>query len=73
MPATGRLLLVETVIPPGDAPAFGELTDVAMLVWTGGKERTEADYRALLAAVGFELTRVVPTRSSLSVVEGIPR
>ena len=73
MPATGRLLLVETVLPPGNDPAFGKLTDLAMLVWTGGQERTEADYRALLAAAGFALTRVVPTRSSLSVVEGVPR
>ena len=73
MPATGRLLLVETVIPPGNDPFSGKLADVAMLVWTGGQERTEAEYRALLAAAGFELTRVVPTRSSLSVVEGVPR
>ncbi|MDQ3549112.1 MAG: methyltransferase [Chloroflexota bacterium] len=72
MPATGRLLVVETVIQPGNDPAFGKLTDVAMLVWTGGKERTEAEFRALLAAAGFELTRVIPTRSSLNVVEGVP-
>jgi hypothetical protein len=73
VPATGRLLLVETVIPPGNDPSFGKLADVAMLVWTGGQERTEAEYRALLATAGFELTRVVPTRSSLSVVEAVPR
>jgi hypothetical protein len=73
MPATGRLLVIETVIPPGNEPSFGKLLDVLILVWTGGKERTEAEYRALLEAAGFELTRVVPTRSSLSVVEGVPR
>ena len=73
MPATGRLLVVERVIPPGNDPSFGKLTDLAMLVWTGGKERTEADYRALLAAAGFALTRVVPTPSPLSVVEAVPR
>jgi predicted O-methyltransferase YrrM len=72
MQPTGRLLVVETVIPPGNEPSFGKLLDVHMLVWPGGKERTEAEYRALLEAAGFELTRVVPTRSSLSVVEGIP-
>lgn len=73
MPATSRLLLIETVIPPGNEPSFGKLLDVHMLVWTGGKERTEDEYRALMAAADFELTRVVPTRSSLSVVEGVPR
>jgi hypothetical protein len=73
MPATGRLVLIETIIPPGNVPSFGKLLDVHMLVWTGGKERTEDEYRALMAAADFELTRVVPTRSSLSVVEGVPR
>lgn len=73
MPATGRLLVVETVIPPRNEPSFGKLLDVHMLVWTGGKERTEAEYQALLSAAGFELSNVVPTRSSLSVVEGVPR
>lgn len=73
MPTTARLLLVETVVPPGNEPAFGKLADLAMLVWTGGRERTEAEFRALLAAAGFELTRVVPTRSTLSVIEAAPR
>lgn len=68
-----QLLVVETVIPPGNEPSFGKLLDVHMLVWTGGKERTEAEYRALFSAAGFELSKVVPTRSSLSVVEGVPR
>ena len=73
MPSTGRLLVIETVIPPGNEPSFGKLLDVLILVWTGGKERTEAEYRALLQAAGFELTGVVSTRSSLSVVEAVPR
>ena len=73
MPATSRLLMVETVIPPGNDPSSGKLADLAMLVWTGGKERTEAEYRALLGAAGLKLTRVVPTRSSLSVIEAVPR
>ena len=73
LPAAGRLLVVETVLPPGDEPSSGKLADLAMLVWTGGRERTEAEYRALLAAAGFELARVVPTRSPLSVVEAVPR
>jgi O-methyltransferase len=73
MPPTGRLLVVETVIPPGNEPSFGKLLDLLIMVWTGGKERTEAEYRALLAAAGFELTQVVPTRSTLNVIEAVPR
>ena len=37
----------------------------------GGKERTEKEYRELLAAAGFRLTRIVPMRSPLSIVEAV--
>ena len=72
MAPEGKLLLVEEVIPPGDAPAYGKLSDLNMLVGPGGRERTEAEYRALYAAAGFRLTRVLPTPSRMSIVEGIP-
>ena len=69
----GRLLLVERVPPERatpSAPAQGHLlSDLNMLVRTGGRERTEAEYRALLAAAGLRLTRVVPTRAPWSIVE----
>jgi hypothetical protein len=67
-----RLLVVERLIPPGAAPAPGKLTDVIMLVLTGGRERTEAEYRALLEAGGFALTRVVSTGSPMSILEARP-
>ena len=47
-------------------------SDLNMLVSPGGQERTEAEYRALYAAAGFELTRVIPTRSRISLIEGTP-
>ena len=68
----GNLLLAEEVIPPGDAPSYGKLSDLNMLVSPGGQERTEAEYRALYEAAGFALTRIVPTRSRVSVFEGTP-
>ena len=49
----GRLLLVESVIPPGNEPSFGKLLDLTMMVLPGGKERTEAEYRTLLRPVRF--------------------
>lgn len=64
-----KLLLVELVVPPGDAPHPGKLLDLEMLVVASGKERTEAEYAALLAASGFKLTRVVPTQGPAGVVE----
>lgn len=36
---------------------------------TGGRERTEEEYRRLLEAAGLRLTRVVPTLSPMSDVE----
>jgi hypothetical protein len=69
----GRLLLLEAVVPPGNAPHMAKLLDLSMLVWPGGRERDEAEYRALLAAAGFALARVVPTASpAVSVVEAVP-
>jgi hypothetical protein len=65
-----RLLLVEMVIPPGDEMHPAKLLDLTMLIATGGRERTADEYRDLYAKAGFELTRVVPTASPVSVVEG---
>lgn len=69
----GKLLLVERVMPvrAEDDPST-VWVDLHMLALTGGRERSEADYRALLAAAGFVLTRVIPTRSGFSILEGVP-
>jgi O-methyltransferase domain/Dimerisation domain len=66
----GRLLVVEGVIPPGNDPCFGKLLDLTMLTIPGGKERTEEEYRALFETGGFQLTRIVPTKAEVSVIEG---
>lgn len=72
IPGQGTLLLVEEVVPPGNDPHPSKLTDVEMLVLASGRERTEAEYRALLFDSGFRLARVLPTRSSVSVIEALP-
>jgi hypothetical protein len=68
-----KLLLVESVLPPDGGPltdaVFG---DVTMIVHTGGRERTAAEYASLLEAAGFRLTRIVPTRVAQSVIEAVP-
>ena len=68
----GRLLIVEWVLRPGDEPDPAKLLDIVMLVMPGGQERTEEEYRALLAKAGFRLTRAVTTASPVSVVEAVP-
>jgi hypothetical protein len=71
MNPNGRLLLIEMVLPPGNTPHPGKMLDMIMLVGPGGQERTEDEYRALLTKAGFQLTRVVPTESAVSIVEAI--
>ncbi|MBA3567179.1 MAG: methyltransferase [Actinobacteria bacterium] len=56
----GRLLLVEGIVPDGPEPDFGKLFDLHMLVLVGGKERTESEWRALLAQERFEFRQVTP-------------
>ncbi|MGC3971805.1 MAG: methyltransferase [Pirellulales bacterium] len=68
-----KLLVIDSVIEPGNGPQFTKFLDITMLTIPGGKERTEAEFRELFASAGFDLTRVVPTRSSVSIVEGRKR
>jgi hypothetical protein len=72
MRGRGTLLVVEVIV---NAPnqAGGKVGDVFMLVRTGGRNRTEQEYRDLLASGGFDLTRVIRTASDLSVMEAVPR
>lgn len=67
----GRVLILETVIPEDNEPHFGKIMDMEMLVTPGGVERTESEYRELLAAAGLKLSRIVPTASMISIVEAV--
>jgi O-methyltransferase domain/Dimerisation domain len=67
-----RLLLIETVIADGNDPSFAKSLDLHMLVWPGGLERTEDEYRKLLQTAGFSLRRIIRTRSAVSLIEAIP-
>jgi len=68
----GRVILLEAVIQPGSAPDPGKLMDLEMLMMPGGRERTADEFAALFAGSGFRMTRIVPTRSSLNVIEAVP-
>ncbi|MHC5544576.1 methyltransferase, partial [Singulisphaera rosea] len=71
MDTGARLLVVESVIAPGNDPSFGKVLDLTMLLIPGGQERTEDEYRELFAASGFRLTKIVPTAADVSVIEGV--
>ena len=70
MARAGRVLVVECVVPEGDESSFSKLLDLNMLVMNGGRERTQAEFQELFDAAGLRMTRVIPTLSPLSVVEG---
>jgi hypothetical protein len=77
MTPQARLLIIEGVYPPRIEPSLAArgaaANDVNMLVCTGGRQRSEAEFRELFAASGFALGRIVPTMAGASVIEGHPR
>jgi hypothetical protein len=72
----GRLLIVEGIYPrridQSPASRGAAANDVNMLVNTGGRQRSEAEFRFLYGAAGFTLTRIVPTQTRVAVIEGAP-
>ncbi|HEX7728659.1 MAG TPA: methyltransferase [Terracidiphilus sp.] len=72
IPADGRLILAEAVIDDSPAPHPGKLLDIEMMAFVGGRERTEDEFRKLLAGSGFTLRRVIHTRSLLALLEAVP-
>ncbi|MGN6552040.1 MAG: methyltransferase [Pararhizobium sp.] len=72
MPPEGRVLVAETLVPPGDDPHQIKFIDVVMLAITGGLERSEAQYARLFEAAGLRLERVIPTKAPISILEASP-
>ncbi|WP_416672691.1 methyltransferase [Egbenema bharatensis] len=74
MTGDGRLLCVDAVLPPmGNTQGTpAKFLDVDMIVFGGGKERTEEQWRELYATAGFELIAITPLQDNFgtSIVEG---
>ncbi|MEP6732753.1 MAG: methyltransferase [bacterium] len=68
----GTLLIIDWVLRPPNEPDVGKFMDLHMLVLLGGRERTEVEWRALLARAGFSLTRVIATNGPHSIIECRP-
>ncbi len=77
MPARGRLVLIERVMPDRlEASALHRTiawADLAMLIGTGGRERTEAEFRMLLDRAGVTIVALIPTAVEYSILEAIRR
>jgi SAM-dependent methyltransferase len=70
MKPDSKILIVEMVIPPGNEPGFGKWLDIMMLL-VAGRERTQEEYDGLFSKAGLTMTRVIPTASDVSIVEGM--
>lgn len=68
-PDHARVVIVETVLEGRQFRDPAATLDVVMLALTGGRERTPAEFSALLERSGFELVRVVPTGGGVQIVE----
>lgn len=76
IPDKGRLLLVDFVLSDEkNVPdTYRNFLDLLTLTQTeGGMERTESEFRTLLATAGFNLSRVIPTKAPQWVIEALPQ
>ena len=67
----GKLLVVDSVIQPGNDFSPGKFLDLQMLIFPSGCERTEKQFRDLFAAGGWKLSRIIPTVAADSILEGV--
>ncbi len=72
MSKTSKLILLEFVVTEQQKTARQAMEDLFMLVVTGGRERTEEQFRKLLAEAGLQLTSHIPTEGRRSILEAIP-
>jgi hypothetical protein len=70
MPDGSKLLIIENVIAERNIPHPGNFMDINMMVMTGGRERTAAQWKTLVEKAGLKFLRVIPTSSPMfSIVE----
>ena len=69
MKPEGALLIAEKLLSEDrSGPSWAQMQNLNMLVITEGKERTFAQYRALLSEVGFDRVRAAVTDSPLDCI-----
>jgi len=72
MRSDAKLLIVDRVLSPPNEGAEDKLSDLNMLVNTGGLERTREEFAAILAGAGFQLRAIINLPSSRSIIEASP-
>jgi len=63
---------VDCVIESGNDFSPAKFLDLQMLIFPGGRERTEKQFQDLFDASGWRLNRIIPTAATDSIVEGVP-
>lgn len=72
VPANGRVVVVDSLVPEGTGPDVEKLYDLSMLVVLGGRERTESEMAGIYRQADFRLSRVVRMPDAWALFEGIP-
>jgi precorrin-6B methylase 2 len=72
IPDSGRLLIIDAVLPPGDTPHFGKLLDLTMMAMLTGRERSEDEFAALLGRAGLRLVEVAQMAAPTSLIVARP-
>ncbi len=67
----GRVLVAEQVLLPGRAMSTSKLIDLQLMVVLSGRERYEAQFHRLFEAAGLQLSKIWPTKSLYSILEGV--
>lgn len=64
-----RLLVIEGIVSEKDTTSLVKECDINIMTFLGGKIRSKSEFEALFAATGFELLRIVPASSLVSIME----
>ncbi len=67
----GKVILLEAVVAGPGEPDLAKWIDLEMMAGPGGRERTREEFQGLFETAGFRLSRIIPTKSALSVIEAI--
>jgi hypothetical protein len=71
-PAHAKLLVIEMLVPEDSRPDWSKVVDPFMLTMLAGKERTQHEYKDLLADAGFRLDRTIEVGQSTAILEASP-
>jgi hypothetical protein len=70
----GKVLVLDPIIPPGNAPDTSKIMDLHVMgIYDGGRERTEAELSRLMTEAGLQLTRVIDTGCHVSIIESVAK